>query len=138
MAFLDKLTGIAKNIGDKAGEVVETTKLSVKISGEKDKILENQRLIGEYFYNKLQGGDVDAEVKPYFDAIAQSYANIEEFEKDKEAQKSEGSIFDVEESDKPTEPEAAKPADQPVSPSSVGEAPSAQDDAQTSSGDHQE
>lgn len=98
MDLFNKLSGIAKNIGGKANEVVESTKLSVKISGEKDKVLENQRKIGEYYYQKLVGTPgVDADVKEYFDAITQSQADIAEYEKqkDEEAQKNAGSIFDT-------------------------------------------
>ena len=34
MALLDKLGEIVKNVGERAGEAIETTKLNVKISAE--------------------------------------------------------------------------------------------------------
>jgi len=35
MAFFDKLNQVAKNIGDKTNDAIETTKLSSKINAEK-------------------------------------------------------------------------------------------------------
>ena len=58
MAFLDKLSGIAKNIGDLAGETIEITKLNSKINSEKNAIDGVYRSIGESYYQKFKGGDV--------------------------------------------------------------------------------
>ena len=57
MTFLNKLGGIAKNIGDKTSEVVETTKLNSKINSEKTAIAECLRQIGEIYYQKYLAGD---------------------------------------------------------------------------------
>ena len=57
MPFLDKLGGIARNIGDKTSEVIETTKLNSKINGEKTAISECMRKIGEIHYQKYLDGE---------------------------------------------------------------------------------
>jgi membrane protease subunit (stomatin/prohibitin family) len=59
MAFLDKLGDIAKNIGDKATDAIETTKLNSKIGSEKTAIAECMRQIGEYYYGKHRAGEAD-------------------------------------------------------------------------------
>ena len=56
MAFLDKLGGIAKNIGDKASDSVQTTKLNGKIKAEKTAIAELQQKIGAYCYERHAAG----------------------------------------------------------------------------------
>ena len=58
MAFLDKLSGVAKNLGDKAGEAIETTKLNSKISSEKSAIEGVYKKIGEYYYQQYKSGVV--------------------------------------------------------------------------------
>lgn len=112
MAFLDKITEIAKNIGDKTteiaknigektNEVVESTRLNSKINTEKEEIKKNIYQIGEYYQKKLEGGSVPEEVKPFFDAITASQTQIAQYEKDIEDQKFEGSVFAT--TDKPVE-----------------------------------
>ncbi len=59
MAFFDKLGDLARNIGDKATDAIETTKLNSKINAEKTAIAENMRQIGEYYYKKHQNGEPD-------------------------------------------------------------------------------
>ena len=78
MALLDKLGGIAKNLGDKASEIdvskfgdyarnigdkasgaIETTKLNSKINKEKIAINEYMQQIGEIYYRKYQANEVD-------------------------------------------------------------------------------
>ncbi|MCL1983060.1 MAG: hypothetical protein FWG53_08260 [Clostridiales bacterium] len=58
MPFLDKLGDIARNVGDKTSEVIETTKLNSKISAEKSAITDCMRQIGEIHYQKHLAGDV--------------------------------------------------------------------------------
>ena len=55
-AFFDKLGGIAKNLGDKASDSIETTKLNNKIKAEKAAITELQRQIGEFYYQQHGAG----------------------------------------------------------------------------------
>ena len=56
MAFLDVLGGMAKTIGDKTGEVIETTKLNSKINSEKNAIAGVYKKIGEYYYQQYKSG----------------------------------------------------------------------------------
>lgn len=71
MAFFDKLGDIARNIGDKATDAIETNKLNSKINAEKTAIAECMRQIGEYYYGKHQTGDPDDP------AVAEIYAAID-------------------------------------------------------------
>lgn len=71
MAFLDKLGDIARNIGDKATDAIETTKLNSKINAEKTAIAECMRQIGEYYYKKHQSGEPDDS------AMAELYSAID-------------------------------------------------------------
>lgn len=66
MAFLDKITDVAANLSDKAGDVVETTKLKSKISSEKKAIELELAQIGRFYYEKMKAGD---EVAPEIDEI---------------------------------------------------------------------
>lgn len=57
MAFFDRLNDLAKNIGDKTNDVIETTKLNTKINSEKSAISELMRQIGELYYEKYTTGE---------------------------------------------------------------------------------
>jgi hypothetical protein len=57
MAFLDKLGDLARNIGDKTSEAIETAKINSRIGAEKTAIAECMRRIGEIYYRKHQEGD---------------------------------------------------------------------------------
>ena len=72
MAFLDKIGGLAKNIGDKASDTIETTKLNAKINSEKSAINDCFKQIGEIFYQKY------AETKQCDPDIAELCASIDE------------------------------------------------------------
>ena len=84
MAFLDKIGGIAKNLGDKANSAIETTKLNSKINTERASITECMRKIGEYYYGKYQAGDPGdpgvaellATIDSHNQAIAEAQAEI--------------------------------------------------------------
>ena len=69
MALLSKLSGFAKNIGDKASEAIETTKLNSKISTEKNAVAECMRQIGEYYYEKYLTGECDPDIAELCAAI---------------------------------------------------------------------
>ena len=56
MSFLDKLGGIAKNIGDKTGEILAVNKLNSKIHAEQQAAAEELRKIGEYYYSLFLSG----------------------------------------------------------------------------------
>lgn len=84
MAFFDKLNDIAKNIGDKTGEAIETTKLNSKISSEGKEIAKLQQKIGEFYYGQYKLGgkpadeliDILAEIDVHNTAISEAEAEI--------------------------------------------------------------
>ena len=92
MAFLDKLGGIAKNIGDKASDSMQTTKLNGKIKSEKAAITELQQKIGEYYYQQHAAGQAGdpgaaewlAAIDGHKAAIAELQAEIARIQADPE------------------------------------------------------
>lgn len=91
MAFLDKLsdvakmvgdktTEVAKKVGDKAEDAIETGKLSAKVSAERFAVQDDLKKIGEYYYTRFMAGEeVAPEVlgycnsaKAHYDTIAQA------------------------------------------------------------------
>jgi len=90
MAFLDKLSSVARGAADKAGELVEITKLNGKIAMEKDKISNAKKAIGAHYYEKFQAGTMlDAEVAPQCEIIVAAELAIKDLEKQIEAVKAE-------------------------------------------------
>lgn len=90
MAFLDKLNSIAKNVGDKANDTIEITKLNAKIAGEKSTITDLYKKIGEYYYEKhAQGEAVTPDAEELFAAVDASNKLIEEAKAQIEAIKAE-------------------------------------------------
>ena len=95
MAFLDKINQVAKNIGDKTTDVIETGKLNSKVNSEKNLAGEELKKIGEFYYNVwLEGGDIAQEVqdicaaaKAHYDAAAEAQAEIERIRAENEAAK---------------------------------------------------
>lgn len=95
MSFLDKLGGIAKNIGDKTGEMLAVNKLNSKIHAEQQAAAEELRKIGEYYYNLfLSGGQTAPEIaefcqsaKSHYDEAAQAQAEIGRIRAEAEAAK---------------------------------------------------
>jgi hypothetical protein len=64
MAFFDKLSDIAKNIGDKTGDAIETTRLMAKVAGEKSAISDLTKKIGEiYCARRAEGGTLEPEAE---------------------------------------------------------------------------
>ncbi len=57
MAFLDKLSSMAKDVTEKAGDAVEITKLKAKVSKEKGAIDEVLQKIGGHFMEKFTAGE---------------------------------------------------------------------------------
>lgn len=79
MAFLDKLSSIAKDVTEKAGDAVEITKLKAKVSKEKSAIEDSLKKLGEYYLEKCNAGEeVDETVKAICDEIAEKNKSIEE------------------------------------------------------------
>ncbi|MDD2955180.1 MAG: zinc ribbon domain-containing protein [Oscillospiraceae bacterium] len=70
MAFLDKLSSMAKNVGDKTGDMLETSKLNSKIGDEQKKIQAAYLKIGEHCYEKFaEGESFDPQVTELCEAI---------------------------------------------------------------------
>lgn len=94
MAFFDKLNDLAKNIGDKTNDAIETTKLNSKINGEKSAAAENLRKIGEHYYSLFtSSGEAAPEVmefcqsaKAHYDAAAEAQTEIERIKAENEAE----------------------------------------------------
>ena len=96
MAFLDKLSNVAKSIGDLAGEAVETTKLNSKISTAKNSIDGVSRKIGEFYYEQyIAGANMPEELAELFTEIDGYNATIEEAKAEIERIKSENASVAV-------------------------------------------
>lgn len=79
MAFLEKLSGVAKDAKEKAGEAVEITKLKAKIGREKNEIGDILQKIGEHFMDRfLAGEELDSVVNEMCKEIAEHNKTIEE------------------------------------------------------------
>ncbi len=90
MAFFDKLNQVAKNIGDKASDTVETTKLNSKIKAERQAAAELLEKIGEYYYNLYAaGGEVAPEVLELCQTAKGHYENIQNAQNEIERIKAE-------------------------------------------------
>lgn len=90
MAFFDKLNDLAKNVGYKATDAIETTKLNSKINTEKTVIAEELKKIGEYYYAKHEAGEViDSEIGEFIAVIDSHKAAIVEAEAQIKALKEE-------------------------------------------------
>lgn len=95
MAFFDKLGEMAKNIGDKTGDAIETTKLGSRIKAETEAAGEELKKIGEHYYNLFAvSGEAAPEVlefcqaaKGHYDAAAEAQAEIDRIKAEKEAEK---------------------------------------------------
>lgn len=95
MAFLDKLNDLAKNIGDKTNDAIETTKLNSKINAEKSAAAEDLKKIGEHYYSLFAAsGEAVPEVmefcqsaKAHYDVAADAQSEIERIKAENEAEK---------------------------------------------------
>lgn len=93
MAFFDKLNQVAKNIGDKTNDAIETTKLNSKINSEKAAADTELCKIGAFYYERFaRSGEVDPEIlefcrsaKSHYDAAAKAQAEIERIKTENEA-----------------------------------------------------
>ena len=95
MAFFDKLNDLAKNIGDKTTDAIETTKLNSKITTEKSAAGEDLKKIGAFYYAKFAAGE---EIEPsllerfqsaaaHYAAAAEAQAEIDRIRAENEAAK---------------------------------------------------
>ncbi len=95
MALFDRLNDLARNIGDKTSEAIETGKLNSRINSARNAAGEELKKIGEYYYNQfIAGGEVAAEVmefctnaKAHYDAAAEAQAEIDRMRAENEAEK---------------------------------------------------
>ena len=93
MAFFDKLGDLAKNIGDKTSDAIETNKLNSKINTESAAAGEELKKIGAYYYELFAtDGAAAPEVlefcqnaKAHYDASAQAQAEIDRIKAENEA-----------------------------------------------------
>ena len=93
MAFFDKLSDFAKNIGDKTTDAIETGKLTAKISSEKNLAGEELKKIGEFYYSIwLERGEIAPEAldfctaaKAHYDAAGEAQAEIDRIHAENEA-----------------------------------------------------
>lgn len=93
MALFDRLNDLAKNITEKTSEVIETGRISSRVSTEKNLAGEELKKIGGYYYQLYaSGGEVAAEVtefcaaaKAHYDAAAEAQAEIDRIRAENEA-----------------------------------------------------
>ena len=78
MAFFDKLGDLAKNIGDKTTDAIETGKLNSKIGSETAAAAAQLQKVGEFYYAKFAAGEqVSPEALEFCQAAAAPYAAAE-------------------------------------------------------------
>lgn len=88
MAFFDKISSLAKNVGDATNDALENTKLNGRIKAEEGKIAAQKSRLGTLYYEHLTAGRViDAEVAEVLGLIAQSEAEIDAARAEIEASK---------------------------------------------------
>ena len=68
MAFFDKLNQVAKNLGDKTSDVIETTRLNGKLASEKLAANEELLKIGQFYYDRYLMGQAEADIIGYCEA----------------------------------------------------------------------
>ena len=70
MAFLDKLTELAVNVGDKANDALELSKLTIQQKNEEKCLTELKTKLGDLYLEMLRGFDeVPPEVQEVFGQI---------------------------------------------------------------------
>ncbi len=85
MALLDKLGELAKNVGDKTNELIETGRLSSRAKSEENAIDALKKELGQYIYSQyLEGRQYDETVMEQCrniqaaeEAVAELYAEIQ-------------------------------------------------------------
>lgn len=81
MAFFDKIGDIAKNIGDKTGDAIETTKINSEISSKKREVSQLKQKIGIFYYDKYKMGEtIDPQAQEYFTEIDTLMAQIDDLQ----------------------------------------------------------
>ena len=73
----NKVSDLAKNLGDKAGDAFEVTKLTVKIAGEREAASAKLKELGTYYYNKhAAGASLEVAVEDLCLAIDENYRTV--------------------------------------------------------------
>lgn len=95
MAFFNKLNDLAKNIGDRTNDAIETGKLTAKIHTERNAASEDLKKIGEHYYHIFAaGGEVPEELaeifqsaKAHFEAAESAQLEIDRIKAENAAEK---------------------------------------------------
>lgn len=95
--FFDKLQNVAKGIVNSADNMVDVTKLNIKISEEKKEITDAKTRLGDYLWQEVQAGQLQPidEVEVQCDIIRSSLAKIAEMEAEIARLRSEGASSDA-------------------------------------------
>ena len=82
MGLFNSISDVASNLGNKANDALETTKLKSRISSEKKAIELELAKIGKISYEKFKaGGEAENVEKVIFESIDKRYATISDTEK---------------------------------------------------------
>lgn len=85
MDLFEKINEIARNVGDKANETIEITKINSRINDEKLKMNINYQKIGKHYYELFKAGQApNLDVQDPCDEITASAARIDELKKELE------------------------------------------------------
>lgn len=103
-SFLSKMGKTASSAvikaGNKAGELIEITKLKSRISSEKQAIVSAKQEIGEYCYDLFKSENMkDKNIKEYCEKIKACEDNIEQLEQEIQAAREEYKAESKEEED---------------------------------------
>lgn len=91
--FFEKLGSITKSSVEKTKDLIEISKLNGKINSEKNKIIELQKSVGEFYWEEYKKGTPIAQgamefmdqIQACYDEIEQLQQQIEEIKKNPEA-----------------------------------------------------
>lgn len=79
MAFFDKVSDLGKAAAKKSGEMLEVTKVNVKITEKKSKLKEVEVQLGKHYYEQYQAGAIlDATAVEFCEKMKEIEESIEE------------------------------------------------------------
>lgn len=135
MAFFNKLNDLAKNIGDRTSDALETGKLTAKIHSERKAAEEDIKKIGEHYYQFfMAGGEVPAELTEIFQSAKAHYETADAAQQEIDSIKAENEAEKAaaREAREAAKEEAPIPVPVPVS-EHISETASAEEPAEGSS-----